>query len=107
MISVSLSARVSLKNPIIAASGTFGYGIEFAHLVNLNRLGGIVVKGLSAKPMLGNPAPRMRETPGGMVNAIGLQNIGVHAFIAEKLPNSASSIPPSSPTSLGTLSTST
>jgi dihydroorotate dehydrogenase (NAD+) catalytic subunit len=77
---------ISLKNPIIAASGTFGYGIEFAHLVNLNRLGGIVVKGLSAKPMLGNPAPRMRETPGGMVNAIGLQNVGVHAFIADKLP---------------------
>jgi dihydroorotate dehydrogenase (NAD+) catalytic subunit len=77
---------VSLKNPIIAASGTFGYGVEFAHIVNLNRLGGIVVKGLSAKPMLGNPAPRMRETPGGMVNAIGLQNVGVHAFIADKLP---------------------
>jgi dihydroorotate dehydrogenase (NAD+) catalytic subunit len=77
---------VSLKNPIIAASGTFGYGVEFAHLVNLNRLGGIVVKGLSAKPMPGNPAPRMRDTPGGMVNAIGLQNVGVHAFIADKLP---------------------
>ena len=77
---------VSLKNPIIAASGTFGYGIEFAHLVNLNRLGGIVVKGLSAQPMAGNPAPRMCETPSGMVNAIGLQNIGVRAFVAEKLP---------------------
>ena len=77
---------VSLKNPIIAASGTFGYGIEFAHLVNLNRLGGFVVKGLSVKPMAGNPAPRMRETPGGMVNAIGLQNIGVRAFVTEKLP---------------------
>jgi dihydroorotate dehydrogenase (NAD+) catalytic subunit len=77
---------VSLKNPIIAASGTFGYGIEFAHLVNLNRLGGLVVKGLSAESMAGNPAPRMRETPGGMVNAIGLQNIGVRAFVAEKLP---------------------
>lgn len=77
---------VSLKNPIIAASGTFGYGIEFAHLVDLNRLGGLVVKGLSLEPMAGNPAPRMCETPGGMVNAIGLQNIGVRAFIAEKLP---------------------
>ena len=77
---------VSLKNPIIAASGTFGYGIEFAHLVNLNRLGGLVVKGLSVQPMAGNPAPRMRETAGGMVNAIGLQNIGVRAFVAEKLP---------------------
>jgi dihydroorotate dehydrogenase (NAD+) catalytic subunit len=77
---------VTLKNPIVAASGTFGYGIEFSHLVNLNRLGGIVVKGLSVKPMIGNPAPRMRDTPGGMVNAIGLQNIGVRAFVAEKLP---------------------
>jgi dihydroorotate dehydrogenase (NAD+) catalytic subunit len=77
---------VSLKNPIIAASGTFGYGIEFAHLVDLNRLGGVVVKGLSAQPMAGNPAPRMCETPSGMLNAIGLQNIGVRAFVAEKLP---------------------
>jgi dihydroorotate dehydrogenase (NAD+) catalytic subunit len=77
---------VSLKNPIIASSGTFGYGIEFAHLVDLNRLGGLVVKGLSLEPMAGNPAPRMCETPGGMVNAIGLQNIGVRAFVLEKLP---------------------
>jgi dihydroorotate dehydrogenase (NAD+) catalytic subunit len=77
---------ISLKNPIIAASGTFGYGIEFAHLVDLNRLGGIVVKGLSIEPMAGAPAPRMRETTGGMINAIGLQNIGVRAFVSEKLP---------------------
>jgi dihydroorotate dehydrogenase (NAD+) catalytic subunit len=77
---------LSLKNPIIAASGTFGYGIEFARLVDLNRLGGIVVKGLSIEPMAGAPAPRMRETTGGMINAIGLQNIGVRAFVAEKLP---------------------
>jgi dihydroorotate dehydrogenase (NAD+) catalytic subunit len=77
---------IHLKNPIIAASGTFGYGIEFAELVDLNRLGGIVVKGLSAQPMAGAPAPRMRETPSGMINAIGLQNIGVRAFVAEKLP---------------------
>jgi dihydroorotate dehydrogenase (NAD+) catalytic subunit len=75
-----------LKNPIIAASGTFGYGVEFAHLVDLNRLGGIVVKGLSAHPMAGAPAPRMCETASGMVNAIGLQNIGVRAFVAEKMP---------------------
>ncbi len=75
-----------LQNPIIAASGTFGYGVEFAHLVNLNRLGGIVVKGLSAQPMPGAPAPRLCETPSGMVNAVGLQNIGVRAFVAEKLP---------------------
>jgi dihydroorotate dehydrogenase (NAD+) catalytic subunit len=75
-----------LKNPIIAASGTFGYGVEFAHLVDLNRLGGIVVKGLSVEPMAGAPAPRMRDTASGMINAIGLQNIGVRAFVAEKLP---------------------
>ncbi|MGH9718033.1 MAG: dihydroorotate dehydrogenase [Candidatus Acidiferrales bacterium] len=74
------------KNPIIAASGTFGCGLEFAHLVNLNALGGIVVKGLSLEPMAGNPSPRMCETTGGMVNAIGLQNMGVRAFVAEKLP---------------------
>jgi dihydroorotate dehydrogenase (NAD+) catalytic subunit len=78
---------VRLKNPIIAASGTFGYGLEFAHLVDLNRLGGIVVKGLSTQPMAGAPAPRMCETASGMVNAIGLQNIGVRAFVAEKLPH--------------------
>ncbi|MDE3171249.1 MAG: dihydroorotate dehydrogenase [Acidobacteriota bacterium] len=77
---------VRLKNPIIAASGTFGYGVEFAHLVNLSALGGIVVKGLSLEPMAGSPAPRMCETTGGMVNAIGLQNIGVRAFVFEKLP---------------------
>ena len=75
-----------LKNPIIAASGTFGYGVEFANLVDLNRLGGIVVKGLSAQPMAGAPAPRMVDTASGMVNAVGLQNIGVRAFVAEKLP---------------------
>jgi dihydroorotate dehydrogenase (NAD+) catalytic subunit len=77
---------VRLKNPIIAASGTFGYGVEFAELVDLNRLGGIVVKGLSAQPMAGNPPPRLVETPSGIVNSIGLQNIGVRAFVAEKLP---------------------
>jgi dihydroorotate dehydrogenase (NAD+) catalytic subunit len=77
---------VQFKNPIIAASGTFAYGIEFAHLVDLNHLGGLVVKGLSLEPMAGAPAPRMRETNGGMINAIGLQNIGVRAFVAEKLP---------------------
>jgi dihydroorotate dehydrogenase (NAD+) catalytic subunit len=75
-----------LKNPVIAASGTFGYGLEFAHLVDLNALGGIVVKGLSLEPMAGNPSPRMCETTGGMVNAIGLQNVGVRAFVAETLP---------------------
>jgi dihydroorotate dehydrogenase (NAD+) catalytic subunit len=77
---------VRLANPIIAASGTFGYGVEFAPLVNLNRLGGIVVKGLSLEPMAGAPPPRLCETPSGMLNAVGLQNIGVRAFVAEKLP---------------------
>jgi dihydroorotate dehydrogenase (NAD+) catalytic subunit len=77
---------VHLKNPVIAASGTFGYGIEFAELVDLNRLGGIVVKGLSAEPMAGSPPPRMCETPNGMINAIGLENIGARAFVSEKLP---------------------
>jgi dihydroorotate dehydrogenase (NAD+) catalytic subunit len=77
---------IHLKNPILAASGTFGYGLEFASLVDLNRLGGLVVKGLSAQPMAGAPAPRMRDTPSGMINAIGLQNVGVRAFVAEKLP---------------------
>jgi dihydroorotate dehydrogenase (NAD+) catalytic subunit len=84
-LSVNVGA-VRLANPIIAASGTFGYGVEFAPLVNLNRLGGIVVKGLSLEPMAGAPAPRLCETPSGMLNAVGLQNIGVRAFVAEKLP---------------------
>ena len=77
---------VRLRNPILAASGTFGYGVEFAHLVDLNCLGGLVVKGLSREPMEGAPAPRLCETPSGMLNGVGLQNIGVRAFVAEKLP---------------------
>jgi len=80
-------AGLRLANPILASSGTFGYGLEFAHLVDLNRLGGVVVKGLSLEPMDGAPAPRICETPSGMLNAVGLQNIGVRAFVAEKLPN--------------------
>ncbi len=86
---VDLSVNVGalrLSNPILAASGTFGYGVEFAHLVDLNRLGGIVVKGLSIEPIAGAPAPRLCETPSGMLNAVGLQNVGVRAFVAEKLP---------------------
>jgi dihydroorotate dehydrogenase (NAD+) catalytic subunit len=79
-------AGIALKNPIIAASGTFGYGIEFEDIVHLDRLGGFVVKGLSREPMTGNPPPRLYETPAGMLNAIGLQNIGAPAFLAEKLP---------------------
>jgi dihydroorotate dehydrogenase (NAD+) catalytic subunit len=77
---------LELKNPIIAASGTFGYGIEFEDIVHLDRLGGLVVKGLSAEPMTGNPPPRLYETAAGMLNAIGLQNIGAQAFLDEKLP---------------------
>jgi len=73
-------------NPVLAASGTFGYGIEFEKLVDLNAIGGIVVKGLSREPIHGNPAPRLWETRAGMMNSVGLQNIGVRAFVAEKLP---------------------
>ncbi len=79
-------AGIQLKNPVIAASGTFGYGIEFEDIVHLNKLGGFVVKGLSKEPMAGNQPPRLYETPAGMLNAIGLQNIGARAFIEEKLP---------------------
>jgi dihydroorotate dehydrogenase (NAD+) catalytic subunit len=78
--------RLKLANPIMTASGTFGYGEEYSGYVDLNKLGAVVVKGLSLKPRLGNPPPRVMETTGGMLNAIGLQNIGVDAFIEEKLP---------------------
>ena len=86
---VDLSVQIGalrLRNPILAASGTFGYGLEFAHLVNLNRLGGFVTKGLSREPIEGAPPPRLYPTPSGMLNAVGLQNVGVRAFVAEKLP---------------------
>ncbi len=79
-------AGIELKNPVIAASGTFAYGIEFEDVVELSKLGGFVVKGLSKEPMIGNPPPRLFETPAGMLNAIGLQNIGAKSFIEEKLP---------------------
>ena len=79
-------ADLRLKNPVIAASGTFGYGVEFEDIVHLHRLGGLVVKGLSREPMTGNPPPRLYETAAGMLNAIGLQNIGARAFLEEKLP---------------------
>ena len=75
-----------LANPVIAASGTFGYGLEFAQLVDLNRLGGFVTKGISLEPIDGAPAPRLCETPSGMLNAVGLQNVGVASFVKEKLP---------------------
>ena len=77
---------IPLSNPVIAASGTFAYGVEFAPLVDLNALGGIVVKGLSKDPIAGNPPPRIWEAESGMINSIGLQNIGVRAFVADKLP---------------------
>ncbi len=79
-------AGVELRSPVIAASGTFGYGVEFEEIVSLDRIGAFVTKGLSREPMAGNPSPRIVETPAGMMNAIGLQNIGVRAFVAEKLP---------------------
>jgi dihydroorotate dehydrogenase (NAD+) catalytic subunit len=79
-------AGIRFNNPVIGASGTFGYGLEFAALIDLNRIGGFVTKGLSAKPLPGNPPARIVETHGGMLNAIGLQNIGARAFIEEKLP---------------------
>jgi len=77
---------IRLRNPVIAASGTFAYGVEFAEQVDLNKLGGFVVKGISREPIEGNPAPRVYETEAGMINSIGLQNIGVQAFVKEKLP---------------------
>jgi dihydroorotate dehydrogenase (NAD+) catalytic subunit len=79
-------AGIELKNPVIGASGTFGYGLEFEDVVHLDKLGGFVVKGLSREPMTGNPPPRLYETAAGMLNAIGLQNIGARAFVDEKLP---------------------
>ena len=79
-------AGVEFRSPVIAASGTFGYGVEFEDIVSFDRIGGFVTKGLSRERMAGNPAPRLIETPSGMMNAIGLQNMGVHAFIEEKLP---------------------
>lgn len=84
-LSVQIGA-LRLRNPVLAASGTFGYGVEFSHLVDLNQLGGLVTKGLSREPIKGAPAPRLCETPCGMLNAVGLQNVGVRAFVAEKLP---------------------
>jgi len=77
---------IELKNPVMTASGTFGYAREFEKLVDLNRLGAIVVKGLSLEPSKGNPPPRIVETPCGMLNAIGLENVGLAAFVKEKLP---------------------
>ena len=78
--------HLKLKNPVMTASGTFGYGEEYSEFVDLNMLGAVVVKGISLKPMEGNPPPRICETPCGMLNAIGLQNVGMKKFLKEKLP---------------------
>jgi dihydroorotate dehydrogenase (NAD+) catalytic subunit len=83
---VTQISGIVLRNPVLAASGTFGYGVEFEKLVDLNALGGFVVKGLSREPIEGNPPPRIYETGGGMINSIGLQNVGVRAFVSQKLP---------------------
>jgi len=79
-------AGIKMRNPVMTASGTFGYGAEFADYLDLEKIGAMVTKGLSLKPKAGNPTPRIVETPGGMLNAIGLQNVGIDAFIADKLP---------------------
>ncbi|HDM78602.1 MAG TPA: dihydroorotate dehydrogenase [Deltaproteobacteria bacterium] len=77
---------LSLPNPVMVASGTFGYGLEYSSLINISKLGGIVVKGLSIEPRPGNPPPRLVETHGGLINAIGLENVGVDNFVNQKLP---------------------
>jgi dihydroorotate dehydrogenase (NAD+) catalytic subunit len=82
-------AGITLTNPVIAASGTFGYGIEFEEIVSLEKIGAFVTKGISLNPLSGHPAPRLIHTAAGMLNAIGLQNVGVEEFIAKKLPQLA------------------
>jgi dihydroorotate dehydrogenase (NAD+) catalytic subunit len=79
-------AGIKMRNPVMTASGTFGYGAEFADYMNLESIGAMITKGLSLKPKAGNATPRIVETPGGMLNAIGLQNVGIDAFISQKLP---------------------
>lgn len=83
---VQITPEFVLKNPVMVASGTFGYGLEFTEFMNISQIGAIVVKGLSLKPRAGNPPPRIIETPAGLINAIGLQNIGVEHFVKDKLP---------------------
>jgi dihydroorotate dehydrogenase (NAD+) catalytic subunit len=78
--------KFTLRNPVIAASGTFGYGEEYSDIVDVSKIGGVVTKGITLKPREGNPPPRIVETASGMLNAIGLQNVGIHAFVEEKLP---------------------
>ncbi|HDK36216.1 MAG TPA: dihydroorotate dehydrogenase, partial [Bacteroidetes bacterium] len=84
-LSVTLGP-LRLKNPVLTASGTFGYGREYEDFVNLNRLGGIITKSITRDPRAGNPPPRITEVPGGMLNSIGLANVGMEAFVREKLP---------------------
>lgn len=85
LLSVNIGG-IEMRNPVMTASGTFGYGSEYADFVDLNRLGAVVVKGVTSVPWPGNPMQRIMETPSGMLNAIGLQNVGVDGFISEKLP---------------------
>ncbi len=87
-------AGIALQNPVLGASGTFGYGVEFEDIIRLDRIGGFVSKGLSVAPMAGNAAPRMIETTAGMINAIGLQNVGVDAFVTQKLQGFSHNPPP-------------
>ncbi len=85
-MAVNIGRGLMLKNPVMTASGTFGYGTEYEGLVDLRLMGAVIVKGLSLRPRAGNPPPRITETPAGMLNSIGLQNIGVENFLKEKLP---------------------
>jgi dihydroorotate dehydrogenase (NAD+) catalytic subunit len=97
MISADLTVDIGglkLQNPVMTASGTFGYAREFDHYIDLNRLGGIIVKGLSLEPSKGNPPPRIVETDCGMLNAIGLENVGIDTFIRDKLPFLETLCPP-------------
>jgi len=86
LLTVAIGGGLTLQNPVMTASGTFGFGREFASLVDLNQLGAVIVKGLSREPSAGNTPPRIVETPCGLLNAIGLENIGIEAFIRDKLP---------------------
>ena len=79
-------AGVELKNPVMTASGTFGSGMEYSEFVDLNRLGAVVTKGVASEPWPGNPVPRVAEVPGGMLNAIGLQNPGIDVFLERDIP---------------------
>ncbi|MBI3008353.1 MAG: dihydroorotate dehydrogenase, partial [Candidatus Omnitrophica bacterium] len=86
---IDLSAklgRIEMKNPVMTASGTFGYGEEYNQLMDISKLGAIVTKSITLNPRIGNPSPRIAETPSGMLNSIGLQNVGVEKFVLEKLP---------------------